>query len=73
LKAVLKGELTREEVSNWASHYVMADYPTIDDEIVWDFLKIICGIDLLDSPTSYLHTDEDINDWIKQAVKSIVK
>ncbi|MEH7549848.1 DNA-binding protein [Neobacillus vireti] len=73
LKSVLNGELTREEISNWASYYVMADDPNIDDEIVWDLLKIISGIDILDSPTSYLHNEEDIKDWIKQATKSLLK
>jgi len=34
LKSVLNGELTREEVSDWASYYMMEDDPTIDDEIV---------------------------------------
>ncbi|MGZ4161056.1 MAG: DNA-binding protein [Neobacillus sp.] len=73
LKSVLNGEMTREEVSDWASYYVMADAPTINDEIVWDLLKIISGIDILDSPTSYLHNEEDIKDWIKQATKSLLK
>jgi hypothetical protein len=73
LKSVLNGELTREEVSEWASYYVMADDPTIDDEIVWDLLKIISGIDILDSPTSYFHNEEDIKDWIRKATKSLLK
>ena len=72
LKLVLNGELTRDEVSNWASYYVMADEPTVDDEIVWELLKIICGIDTLVSSTSYLHNEEDIKDWIKQAKKSLL-
>jgi hypothetical protein len=72
LKLVLNGELTRDEVSDWASYYIMADEATIDDEIVWDLLKIICGIDILDSSTSYLHNEEDIKDWIKQATKSLL-
>ncbi|MCH6268885.1 DNA-binding protein [Neobacillus citreus] len=73
LKSILNGEMTREEVSDWASYYVMADAPTINDEIVWDLLKIISGIDILDSPTSYLHNEEDIKDWMKQATKSLLK
>ncbi|MED4229382.1 DNA-binding protein [Neobacillus cucumis] len=73
LKSVLNGELIREEVSDWASYYVMADDLAIDDEIVWDLLKIISGIDILDSPTSYFHNEEDIKDWIKQATKSLLK
>ncbi|MEO2076626.1 MAG: hypothetical protein ABGX20_14750 [Bacillus sp. (in: firmicutes)] len=69
LQAVLDGQLTREEVADWASRYVMADDLTIHDEIVWDFIQILSGIDLLDSPTSYLHDEGDIHNWIKRATK----
>ena len=65
--------MTREEVSDWASYYVMADNPTIDDENVWGLLRIISGIDILDSPKTYLHNEEDIKDWIKKATKSLLK
>lgn len=70
LKLVLISEMTREEVSDWATSYVMADHPNIDDENVWDLLILLSGIDILDSPTTYLHNEEDINDWIKQGAKS---
>ena len=73
LKLVLIGEMTREEVSDWASFYVMADNPNIGDGNVWDLLILLSGIDILDSPTTYLHNEEDINDWIKQATKSLLK
>jgi len=65
--------MTREEVSDWASYYVMADDPTIDDEIVWELLITISGIDILDSPTSYLHSEVDIKDWINQATEFLLK
>ncbi|MDQ1146127.1 transcription initiation factor IIE alpha subunit [Bacillus sp. SORGH_AS 510] len=73
LDLVLTDRMTREEVSGWASYYVMADNRTIDDEIVWELLKIISGIDILDSPKTYLHNEEDIKDWIKNATKSLLK
>lgn len=73
LDLVLTDGMTREEVSDWASYYVMADNPTIDDENVWELLKIISGIDILDSPKTYLHNEEDIKDWIKKATKSLLK
>lgn len=68
LKLVLSGEMTREEASDWAESYVMCDDPEIDDDMVWDLLMIISGIDILDSPTSYLHSEEDIEEWIKDAI-----
>ncbi|KOP77955.1 hypothetical protein AMS59_15085 [Lysinibacillus sp. FJAT-14745] len=47
LKLVLISEMTREEVSDWATLYVMADNPNIDDENVWDLLILLSGIDIL--------------------------
>lgn len=67
LESVLLGDLNREEVSDWAEFYVMADEPKIEDENVWEMLKTISGIDILDSPTTYLHNEEDIKEWIEKA------
>jgi hypothetical protein len=67
LEKVLSGDLNREDVSDWAELYVMADEPMVDDENVWEMLKTISGIDILDSPTSYLHNQEDIEEWIEKA------
>ncbi|WP_174732176.1 DNA-binding protein [Mesobacillus harenae] len=67
LKLVLGGEMTREEAAEWAEFFVMCDIPAIEDEKVWDLLIIISGIDILYSPTSYLHSEEDIEEWIKEA------
>jgi hypothetical protein len=58
LKLILIGEMTREEVSNWASFYVKADDPNIEDNNVWDLLILRSGLDILDSPTTYFHNDE---------------
>jgi hypothetical protein len=58
LKLILIGEVTREEVSNWASFYVKADDPNIEDNNVWDLLILRSGLDILDSPTTYFHNDE---------------
>jgi hypothetical protein len=69
LNLVLKNEMSREEVSDWASDYVMTDNPAINDKNVWDLLIKVSGIDLLDSPTSYLHNGDDIVAWIKQATE----
>ncbi|WP_196493747.1 DNA-binding protein [Ornithinibacillus caprae] len=67
LEKVLSGELNREEVSEWAEFYVMADKPNVDDENVWEMLQTISGIDILDSPTTYLYNQEDIKQWIEKA------
>ncbi|MFV9511283.1 DNA-binding protein [Tepidibacillus sp. LV47] len=66
LKMILSGQLTREEVADWASEYVMQDDPNISDETVWELLILACGVDLKDSPDEYLHVEEDIIDWINK-------
>jgi hypothetical protein len=67
LELVVNGNLTREEVSDWASLYIMAVEPTIEDENVWDLLILISGIDIRDSAISYLHNEEDSKAWIERA------
>ncbi|UTR15273.1 hypothetical protein MM221_01350 [Salipaludibacillus sp. LMS25] len=69
LRLVLDGSLTREEVSNWAenlSQELEKEQGLKDNDLlVWKYLDIVSGIDLKDSPTSYLHTEEEIMEWIK--------
>ncbi|WP_226669667.1 DNA-binding protein [Metabacillus litoralis] len=67
LEKVLSGDLNREDVSDWAEFYVMTDEPKVNDENVWEMLKTISGIDILDSPTTYYHNQEDIKEWIEKA------
>ncbi|QGI15358.1 hypothetical protein [Bacillus subtilis] len=66
IKSVLNGQTTREEVSDWARTYVYADDPEVEDDRVWDMLILLSGIDLKDSSETYLHSTDDLNDWIKQ-------
>ncbi|MFL0435802.1 DNA-binding protein [Bacillus pumilus] len=66
IRQVLKGMITREQVSDWAEIYVSSDEPEIDDDQVWGMLILLSGIDLKDSPNSYLHCVDDLNDWIEK-------
>lgn len=63
---ILQGEISREEVADWASEYVMHDSPNVTDETVWELLILACGIDLKNSPDEYLHDEQNIKDWIKE-------
>ncbi|WP_332840659.1 DNA-binding protein [Bacillus safensis] len=58
--------MTREQVSDWAENYVSSDDPEIDDDQVWDMLVLLSGIDLKDSPNSYLHSVDDLNNWLEK-------
>lgn len=64
LKLILQGTLSRKEVADWASEYVMQDDRDISDETVWELLQVVSGVDLQDSPDEYLHVEQDIKDWI---------
>ncbi|HEY0828897.1 MAG TPA: hypothetical protein VGE40_12435 [Bacilli bacterium] len=70
LKRVLEGNLNREEVSNWAENWTrkFMDESRLSEKdlLIWKYLDVVSGIDLKDSPTEYLHIDEDIKDWIKR-------
>ncbi|PEL11417.1 hypothetical protein [Bacillus sp. AFS017336] len=66
LKLIISNELSRGEVADWASQYVMANEPIVENDIVWEFLQIVSGIDILDSPATYLHSIRDIEFWITQ-------
>lgn len=63
---ILNGQAEREEVSDWASEYVAADDPAVEDETVWEMLIYLSGFDLKDSPDSYLHTIEELRDWVQE-------
>lgn len=69
LNKILQGTLSREDVADWASEYVMQDEPNITDETVWEFLKVVSGVDIKDSPEEYLHAEQDLEDWIKKYSK----
>lgn len=62
---VLRNEVAREEVADFAMHFITNDtYYDIRDKYVLSLLELASGIDLKDSPTDYLHNEEDIMEWI---------
>lgn len=75
LELVLENKLSREEVSGWAYKWMMVlenkeGWETTDyDILVFQGLTTVYGMDLLNSPTGYLHCEEDIRDWVKELQK----
>lgn len=65
LNAVLNYEITREDVSNWAKQYITSDLPEIEDNELWEFMKIIGGCDLKETPNDYLYSNDDLRNWIE--------
>ena len=72
LELVLENQLSREEVSEWAYKWMMISeneegWETTEyDILVFQGLTKVYGMDMLNSPTEYLHCEEDIRDWVKE-------
>lgn len=67
LVRLLSGDLTREEVADWAAERMeeqeeasMADH----DPVVWDALTSLRGADLLIDTGVYLHHEVDFQAWL---------
>ena len=72
---VSNGVVSREEASNWAMEMsnaldakaVVCDVTSYAEEkIIWRTLEFLSGVDLKDSPISYLHNEEDIMNFCRR-------
>lgn len=64
---VLNGRMTREAADRWAYSLIRASelgelvfVPVKDKECIWSGVMYLYGIDTMEAPGKYLHTDEDI-------------
>lgn len=69
LNEILVGNLSREDVTDWAMKYVEDDEMQITDLKAWELLKQVGGIDLIESPDNYLYSDDDIRKWISDSTE----
>lgn len=69
LLKIISGELTREDVANWAFYFVAHDEEVkIDDFEAWNYLVSICPISekvFLNDRVDYLYSIDDIKDWVE--------
>jgi hypothetical protein len=62
---VLEGTHTRDEVDRWAAQWVAAaGDPGVDDEVVWEGLTRLYGLDLRDLDGVWLASDDQIREWL---------
>ena len=61
---LLKGNLKREDASNWTNQWIIKEHAPVQDFVVWDALMKLSGVDLLDIDGSYLHNEHDIISWL---------
>lgn len=70
LNDILKRKMSREEVANWASmnaeKYIYKSNLSNEDKLLWRHFDIVSGIDLKSSPTKYLHSEDEIHEWIEK-------
>jgi hypothetical protein len=66
LHELIVGQVSREEVADWASAWVREPEPTVDDAKVWESLKRLAGADLRVSPVDYLHIESDFHLWLDE-------
>jgi hypothetical protein len=67
---LLSGARSREDVADWASKVRAADdteglqcEPPSAEAAVWDALEFLMGADLRDGPASYLHNEQDFEEY----------
>lgn len=61
---VLASRVSREQAADWASSWVDAPEPGVNDPVVWEALADLVGVDLRVSPGDHLHTESDIHAWL---------
>ena len=66
-REVLAGRMTREAADRWAYGLVkhsetgsLSFVPESEKKRIWDGITYLYGVDSMDEPGEYLHTDEDI-------------
>lgn len=64
---VLDGKITREYADRWAYKVIqqaearsLVYLPAADEERIWAGIMYLYGVDLMEEPGLYLHTEEEI-------------
>ncbi len=72
LQGLIDGVYTREEVSQWATKWVVEDDPDteISDEGVWNALESLSGADTPTTDRPYLFEVEDFKIWLAELLNS---
>lgn len=68
---LVEGRRTPGEVSDWASPWVAADDPDVDDPAVWAALLSLSGADILEASGKLLHGPNNFRAWLAQFDKSV--
>lgn len=67
LKQIINGELTREEVGEWALMFIKNDDNIkVSDINAWHYLVSTSSVDEMIAPGKYLYSFQDIEEWIDE-------
>lgn len=66
LKALVSGEISREEATQWAAEQISSSESVDIEDYIWDALDQLDGCDLLVRPNEYLHSIDDFKAWLNQ-------
>ncbi|WP_223650487.1 hypothetical protein [Hymenobacter psoromatis] len=73
LQAAITGKIGREDAANWALRIresvevkKILSEPARDENLIWDSLLYLEGIDLQDFPDSYLHNTTDLTNYLRK-------
>ena len=75
LADLIEDKRTREEVSNWATQFILGDYDhvRVEDWPAWEMLSNLAAADLMDSPSSFLYQQIDFEEWLVEFDQKIGK
>lgn len=65
LRDLVEGRRTPGEVADWATPWIAARHPAVEDEAVWNALTTLSGADIEVEPGDYLHGQEDFETWLE--------
>lgn len=65
LAKLISGHLSRDEVASWASQWVSAREPSVDDPAVWSALKSLSAADMISLDRPYLYNEIDFKAWLE--------
>ncbi|MDR5758550.1 hypothetical protein [Caballeronia sp. LZ035] len=73
---MLAGRISRQEADRWAYSVIQHEEagnliysPPSDKDRIWSGVMYLYGVDLMESPDEYLHTDEDIKTAMKLTLR----
>ncbi len=66
LAALLSGDVTRDEATEWAWQWVAADEPGVSDKPTWTALNQLAGADAISLDRPFLFLEADFQSWLDE-------